>query len=97
MNKIIELKQDIEVIEENAGHLDEKDYEALYKLLAVAYFKAKDIIELQEGANPMVDDSVALKAELLEASQEIIALNVKCDHINGSIDRIIEIVAPGLL
>jgi len=97
MNVITKLKEEIQAIEDQAGQLDEKDYEALYKLLAVAYFKAKDVIELLEGENPIIDDSAALKEELIQANQEIIDLNTKCDHANGSIDRIIEIVAPGLL
>ena len=59
MNKIEQLTKQIQSIEEEAGQLDVHDYESLYKLLAVAYFAAKDIIELQQGNLPIVEDNAS--------------------------------------
>jgi len=78
MSAIEKLYAEINKIEEEAGQLDPTDYEALYKLLASAYFKSKDINEYYYGGNEQVqtppDDSevVALKEQVrvLEAYKD---------------------------
>lgn len=94
MDKINQLKHDINEIEDEAGQLDPKDYETLYKLLATAYFKAKDIIELHDEMNPIatepVDDSALVEANVQiieltaykeEAAQVIIDLQSKITQV----------------
>jgi DNA repair ATPase RecN len=66
MNQIDKLTTEIEAIELQAGTMDPSDFEGLYKLLAQAYFKAKDIIELSKDINPIIDTS---PQELQEAKE----------------------------
>ena len=70
MSKIQKLTDQIASIEEEAGQLDEHDYEALYKLLAVAYFAAKDIIELQQENLPLVPETPSESSEDITALKE---------------------------
>ena len=73
MNKINELKQKITAIEDEAAALDpakENYYEDLYNLLKVAYFHAKDIIELTSTMNPPVEDN-SLEAPLRDAEEQV--------------------------
>jgi len=75
MSKIDELQAELLDIEEQAGQVDPTDYEALYKLLAPAYFKAKDIIELSSGANPVAQEPVD--------DTELVAANVKISELTA--------------
>lgn len=61
MNKIDQLTKEIEELEEQAGTIEDTNYEALYSVLVTAYFKAKDIIELQKDLNPVIDEELTLE------------------------------------
>ena len=87
MNQINKLKQEITDIEDQAGQLEHEDYEALYKLLANAYFKAKDIIELQEGNIPIVKDD-ASEVALHDARSTIATLEVALDVANEEVSTL---------
>lgn len=91
MNKIEQLTKQIQSIEEEAGQLDVHDYESLYKLLAVAYFAAKDIIELQQGNLPIVEDNASkvayndLQDALDVALTNVNAITMQLDEANNKI------------
>ena len=78
MDKIEELKAGIASIEEQAGQLDPTDYEALFKLLIVAFSAAKDVIVLQDGNVPVVTDNTTAIA-LEKAESTIDVLNLEAD------------------
>ena len=83
MNKIEDLKQQITEIENQAGDIDPTDYEALYKLLAVAYFAAKDIIELQDGNVPVAIDK-DVEAKLGDAEGTLKTQASEIEYLNGT-------------
>ena len=77
MDKIQQLQKEIKTLEEQAGEMDVHDYEGLYKILVVAYFKQKDITELMQEVNPvqnpeMVAELAAAK-DLIKAQLEEIS------------------------
>jgi len=71
MNQIDKLKAEIKEIEDN---IDTDDKELLYDVLIIAFFKAKDIIELYDEANPVqeVTDTSSEATEALEAANATI-------------------------
>jgi len=86
MNKIDQLKADIVEIEEN---IDTEDKSLLYDILIIAYFKAKDIIELYDEANPVqqVDDTSSETAEeLVRAKETITSLGEKVADIGTKLE-----------
>lgn len=73
MNQIETLTTQIAALEQEASQLDEGTddyYEQLYKLLSVAYFAAKDIIELQAPDVPLTVDK-GLEAALNDAEEAL--------------------------
>ena len=102
MDNINKLQQQITAIEEEAGKLDPTNYEELYKLLATAYFAAKDIIVLQTANLPVTEDK-ALKASLRDseealskATTTIKDLTKSNDSKTKTLDQLTAILVPGL-
>jgi len=100
LNNINKLQQEITSLEEQAGTIGTVtplDYEALYNILVKAYFKAKDIIELQQ--TPTDNSAVAtLEVGLEVANKEIAALSTKITtlttnsaELNAKLDEIAEL------
>lgn len=87
MNKIQELTNQINEIEEQAGQLDPTNYEELYKLLAVAYFTAKDVIALLQDNLPLVEDN-ASEESLIAAKGTIAVLEVSLEVSNTEVAKI---------
>lgn len=94
MTKIEKLQSQISALETEAAELDEAAedyYEQLYKLLSVAYFATKDIIELQAPDVPLTVDQ-GLEAKLRDSEDANEKLRSENEYLNGSIDRIREII-----
>ena len=94
MSQIEKLQAQISTLETEAAELDEASenyYEQLYKLLSVAYFAAKDIIELQAPDVPLTIDQ-GLEAKLRDAEDTNKKLATENEYLNGSLDRIREII-----
>jgi uncharacterized coiled-coil DUF342 family protein len=90
MNQIDKLKKEIEEIEQSVD--SESSKADLYDTLVVAYFKAKDIIELYSGVNPVNDvskDSNKASEELTAAEATIESLKEelasKANHLQSEI------------
>ena len=75
MNKIETLKAEIKAIEADLPQDTTADdyHKRLYEILVVAFFKAKDIIELYDDVNPVieepVDDGALVAANLIISDQ----------------------------
>ena len=97
MDKITQLTQEIEALETQAGALQVDDYEELYKILVVAYFKAKDINELHADVNPVLNldmvEELATANDLNKLQHdEILVLTNSNSYMNeqlASIEKII--------
>lgn len=95
MNQIDKLKQAIAEIEDQAGQMDPTDYEGLYKLLATAYFMAKDIIAMPTA--PAVDttevEGLRAAAELLRQRNE--EQRVELMDATKMLEAIVAIISKG--
>ncbi len=95
MNKITELKEQIVTLEQQASEMDEgaEDYyEQLYKLLSVAYFATKDIIELQAPNVPLTVDK-ALEAALNDSEEALVKAKKIIAEQQSKIVAILKIVS----
>lgn len=100
MHKIKELKQQIASMEDEVTKLNHADtsgdyYKKLYALLSIAYFASKDLNELYEGNIPIVEDN-ASKVALRDAEDTIIKLRTEVKQLQDIVDKVINIVVPGL-
>jgi hypothetical protein len=74
MNAIEQLKKEIKEIEANIP--PEASKEELYDVLVQAFFKAKDIIELYDDKDIMVDNSSLAEISELEVKMAVLTTTV---------------------